>query len=160
MGNKSAGLKCSVSSALCRPVQRSETWGRVDMQQGPTLTEVVLDMTRPGKLINAWPGDTTANIQAEVVSGHRRVRMEGEAKETAAARLEKLDKLIDVSLKIELIQQVCTITKSSIGFQQLKVLLDDPWASWTLAYSNDLTLRLRHSSTFLLCTNLRSQCSA
>lgn len=51
--------------------------------------------------------------------------MEGEAKETAAARLEKLDELIDVSLKMELRQQVCTSTKSSIGFQQLKVLLDD-----------------------------------
>lgn len=52
--------------------------------------------------------------------------MEGEGEETA--RLEKLDKLINVSLKIEL-RHVCTSTKSSKGFKGFKVLMDEPRAS-------------------------------
>lgn len=118
------------------PVTGSETRSHVAMQQELTLTWVVLDTTRPGKLINVWPGDTTASVQAGVVSRHQRLWVEGEGEETA--RLEKLDKLIDVSLKIELRQHVCTSTKSSKGFKGFKVLLDEPRASWTLAHWNYL----------------------
>lgn len=49
----------------------------------------------------------------------------GEGNSGSKAGKTRLDKLIDVSLKIELIQHVCTSTKSRKGFKQLKVLLDE-----------------------------------